>query len=114
MLYPSSKHKDDGNTIKINWDRYAYSLYAADSASLCHALIMFDALARFGSKADRILWYPKYWDTHISSSRDRDSQLLVMARDKYKVKLQGVDLLTAEGRDGGESFVRLIFPALTC
>ncbi|KAF2661495.1 glycosyltransferase family 8 protein [Lophiostoma macrostomum CBS 122681] len=82
----------------VNWSSYAYSLYATDSATLCHAVLVFDALARLGSKADRVLFYPKYWDTVVADARDRDSQLLVMARDTYKVKLQPISLLTVEGR----------------
>jgi hypothetical protein len=58
---------------------------------------VFDALDRFGSKADRVLFYPEYWDTRIESSKDRDSQLLVMARDKYKVRLNPIKLLSVEG-----------------
>lgn len=81
----------------VNWSNYAYSLYATDSATLCHAVLVFDALARLGSKADRVLFYPEYWDTVVSDSKDRDSQLLVMARDTYKVKLQPISLLTVEG-----------------
>ena len=85
----------------IDWSKYAYSLYATDSATLCHALLVFDALARLGSKADRVLFYPNYWDTVIRDADDRDSQLLVMARDKYGVKLQPIQLLTVEGRVKG-------------
>ncbi|KAF2175392.1 glycosyltransferase family 8 protein [Zopfia rhizophila CBS 207.26] len=81
----------------VNWSYYAYSLYATDSATLCHAVLIFDALAKLGSKADRVLFYPEYWDTVIENSRDRDSQLLVIARDKYKVKLEPVQLLSVEG-----------------
>ncbi|KAF2466634.1 glucose N-acetyltransferase 1 [Lindgomyces ingoldianus] len=93
----SALNKGDRNG-GVNWSRYAYSLYATDSATLCHAVLIFDALAKFGSKADRVLFYPKYWDTVITNSRDRDSQLLVLARDTYNVKLQPVKLLTVEGR----------------
>lgn len=76
----------------INWSRYAYSQYATTSAHLCNSIMLFEALSRLGSKPDRLLFYPSTWDTHIASSRDRDSQLLVMARDKYKVKLIPVDI----------------------
>ena len=93
----------DGSPGAVNWSKYAYSLYATDSATLCHALLVFDALARLGSKADRVLFYPNYWDTLIRDSVDRDSQLLVMARDRYKVKLQPIQLLTVEGRTKGMS-----------
>ncbi|KAF2266161.1 nucleotide-diphospho-sugar transferase [Lojkania enalia] len=92
--------EDDG-IIHINWSSFAYSLYATDSATLCHAVLIFDALAKFGSKADRVLFYPDYWDTEIRDSKDRDSQLLVIARDKYKVKLQPIQLLSVEGRTQG-------------
>ncbi|KAF2815150.1 nucleotide-diphospho-sugar transferase [Mytilinidion resinicola] len=94
-LWSSSSDSDyapDGT----KWSQYAYSLYATDGAALCHCVLVFDALKRFGSKADRVLFYPEYWDTEVYNSRDRDSQLLVMARDVYKVKLQPVKLLSVE------------------
>ena len=49
--------------------------------------MLFEALARLGSKADRILFYPENWDLQISDSHDRDSQLLVKAKEEYDVKL---------------------------
>ena len=76
----------------INWSRYAYSQYATDSAYLCNAVMVFESLSRLGSKADRILLYPQEWDLEISSTTDRDSQLLVKARDDYHVKLIPVDI----------------------
>lgn len=99
LLYPSSGSASARATT--NWSSYAYSLYATDSATLCHAVLLFDALARLGSKADRVLFYPEYWDTEIANKVDRDSQLLVLARDMYKVKLHPIKLLTAEGRTKG-------------
>ncbi|KAF1843880.1 glycosyltransferase family 8 protein [Cucurbitaria berberidis CBS 394.84] len=102
LLYPSGKTSSQrDNGLNINWSHYAYSLYAIDGATLCHALLLFDALARFGSKADRVLFYPAYWDLTVESSKDRDSQLLVLARDQYKVKLQPIELLAVESRTGG-------------
>ncbi|KAF2752089.1 glycosyltransferase family 8 protein [Sporormia fimetaria CBS 119925] len=94
LLSPSAS----GRGRDVDWTRYAYSLYATDSATLCHAVMVFDSLARLGSKADRVLFYPDHWDTVVSDSRDRDSQLLVMARKKYNVKLHPIKLLTVEGR----------------
>lgn len=99
LLYPSTGSASAKTAT--NWSNYAYSLYATDSATLCHALLLFDALARLGSKADRVLFYPQYWDTEVTSAQDRDSQLLVLARDKYKVKLHPIKLLTVEGRTKG-------------
>jgi hypothetical protein len=100
VLYPR-RAVDDGSTLHINWSRYAYSLYATDSATLCHALLLFEALNRYGSKAERVLFYPEYWDTVIHNSKDRDSQLLVIARDKYNVNLQPIPLLAVAGRTTG-------------
>ena len=78
---PSLRYKN------VDWSRYAYSQYATDSPYLCNAVMVFEALSRLGSKADRILLYPQEWDLQIESSSDRDSQLLVIARDRYNVKL---------------------------
>ncbi|KAF2641458.1 glucose N-acetyltransferase 1 [Massarina eburnea CBS 473.64] len=98
ILYPRRTTTNDGSTLHINWSKYAYSLYATDSATLCHAVMVFEALARLGSKADRVLFYPNYWDTVVHSATDRDSQLLVIARDRYNVKLVPIKLLNVEGR----------------
>ncbi|KAK7193026.1 hypothetical protein DPSP01_007629 [Paraphaeosphaeria sporulosa] len=102
ILYPRRPSYDDSSTTKTKGSKHAYSLYATDSATLCHALLLLDALARYGSKADRVLFYPKHWDLVISDSKDRDSQLLVMARDEYKVKLHPTTLLSVEGRTTDE------------
>ncbi|KAL8992102.1 MAG: hypothetical protein Q9188_007657 [Gyalolechia gomerana] len=83
---PSLRHKN------IDWSRYAYFQYATSTAYLCNAIMLFEALDRLGSKADRVLLYPDQWDTRIESLTDRDSQLLVKARDWYKVKLVPVDI----------------------
>jgi hypothetical protein len=102
VLYPSRKPKPQtGDAIRVNWSNYAYSMYATDGAELCHAVMVLDALARFGSKADRILFYPEHWDTRVDSSQDRDSQLLTLARDKYKAKLNPIQLLEVAGRTEG-------------
>lgn len=100
FLYSSSAGRAS-TPDATKWSNFAYSLYATDSATLCHALLVFDALARLGSKADRALFFPEHWDTEVTSSKDRDSQLLVLARDLYKVKLHPVRLLSAEGRTKG-------------
>lgn len=98
LLYPSGGGASPkaGDT-DVNWSNFAYSLHATDSATLCHAVLLAEALQRLGSKADRVLFYPSYWNTVVSDSRDRDSQLLVMARDKYKVKLHPIELLSVGG-----------------
>jgi hypothetical protein len=109
MLYPSSSSSSSSsrtgshNRSTVDWSQFAYSLYATDSATLCHAVMIFDGLAHLGSKADRVLFYPEQWDLVVSSSKDRDSQLLVLARDHYGVKLHPIKLLSAESRTKGTS-----------
>ena len=71
----------------VDWRQYAYSQYATDSANLCNAVMVFEALDRLGSRAQKILIYPEEMDTTISNAKDRDSQLLVKARDMYGVQL---------------------------
>jgi hypothetical protein len=101
LLYPSRSASATDDDTTVNWSNYAYSFYATDSATLCHAVLLADALARLGSKADRVLFYPTDWDTIVHGATDRDSQLLKLARDKYNVKLQPIHLLTVGGRTKG-------------
>lgn len=88
---------------QINWSRYAYSQYATDQHYLCNSLMVFASLHALHSRADRILFYPKTWDTDVSSSKDRTSQLLVMARDKYHVKLRPVEMYTLKRSSPSET-----------
>ncbi|KAK8192790.1 nucleotide-diphospho-sugar transferase [Phyllosticta capitalensis] len=85
----------------VDWSKYAYSQYATNGAYLCNSIMAFDALEKLGSKADRILFYPDNWDLEVTASDDRDSQLLVMARDKYRVKLIPMHMqsLKAKGKE---------------
>ena len=94
-LFPYLSHKS------IDWSSYAYSSYATSTAYLCNSLLLFEALQRHGSKADRILFYPDDWDLSVRNDRDRESQLLVLARDQYNVKLVPVDM-NAGGLDEDE------------
>ena len=54
--------------------------------------MVFEALDRLGSRADRILFYPKDWDLKVNSASDRLSQLLNLAHDRYKVQLEPVTM----------------------
>ena len=64
--------------------------------------MVFEALDRLGSKAQKILLYPEELDTIISHPRDRDSQLLVKARDWYGVHLMPIPVqaMVKAGKDG--------------
>lgn len=70
--------------------------------------MVFEALSRLGSKADRILLYPQEWDLEIENSSDRDSQLLVIARDRYDVKLVPVVIPKADDDAWNGSFTKLM------
>ena len=97
---PSLNHKN------IDWTRYAYSQYATNSAYLCNALMVFSTLHSLSSKPHRLLFYPQEWDLDISSTKDRDSQLLVKARDEYNVKLMPVEVPQAGNDAWNSSFVK--------
>ena len=91
------KHAPSLTYKNVDWRRYAYAQYAADGQYLCNAVMAFDALDRYGSKARKILLYPEDMDTEILSSRDRDSQLLVLARDTYGALLLPIPKFTVQG-----------------
>lgn len=94
---------------QVDWTRYAYSQYATSSAYLCNAVMVFESLHRLGSRAQRVLFYPENWDLEISDQNDRESQLLVLAREKYGVMLVPIDLdLVKEGSGSGESWDKSI------
>ena len=99
---PSLRYKN------VDWSRYAYSQYATGSPYLCNAVMVFEALARLGSKADRVLLYPQEWDLTIESASDRDSQLLVIARDRYDVKLVPVVVPKLDDMSWNASFTKFM------
>lgn len=97
FLVPGTNHSltfvlNEHTTAQVDWSKYAYSQYATDQHYLCNSLMVFDSLQQLHSPADRLLFYPKTWDIDVHDSKDRISQLLVLARDKYKVKLRPVDI----------------------
>ncbi|EAW13584.1 glycosyltransferase family 8 protein [Aspergillus clavatus NRRL 1] len=93
----------------VDWSRYAYSQYATSSAYLCNAVMVFEALDRLGSRAERVLFYPEGWDLYVSDNRDRDSQLLQLAKEKYKVVLVPIDpSIIKPGEGSGESWDKSI------
>lgn len=90
---------------RVDWSRFAYSQYATSSAYLCNAVMVFDSLQRLGSRAERILFYPEGWGTGLENSKDRESQLLSMARNNYHAHLVAVDEKMIKGLPGsGQSW----------
>lgn len=77
---------------EVDWSRYAYTTYATSEAYLCNAVMIFEALHRLGSKAERLLFYPDEWDLVVEDDGDRISQLLIWAKDKYNVQMSPVKI----------------------
>ena len=90
-------HAPSLNYKNVDWRQYAYAQYAADGQELCAAVMVFDDLARYGSKARRVLVYHDDMDLEVLGSRDRDSQLLLEARDTYGALLIPTPKLRLEG-----------------
>lgn len=90
---------------EVDWSRYAYTQYATSETYLCNCVMVFEALHRLGSRADRLLFYPKEWDLVVDSDSDRISQLLVLAKDEYNVQMVPVTIegiMAETGGAGGE------------
>ncbi|MCJ1353366.1 MAG: N-acetylglucosaminyltransferase [Icmadophila ericetorum] len=60
--------------------------------------MVFEALERLGSKAERVLMYPEEWKGKMAK---RDRELLVTAQNWYKVKLEPVKTIDLHGETGG-------------
>lgn len=88
------------NYDRVNWSRYAYSQYATSEPYLCNAVMVFDSLQKLGSRAERVLFYPEEWDMEVADDRDRVSQLLVMARERYNAHLVPIDVQMIKGGMG--------------
>ncbi|KAJ5897126.1 Glucose N-acetyltransferase 1 [Penicillium subrubescens] len=87
---------------EVDWSRFAYTQYATSETYLCNCVMVFEALHRLGSRADRLLFYPKEWDLVIDGDSDRISQLLVLAKDQYNVQMVPVAIEGIMAETGGE------------
>lgn len=76
---------------ETNWSNFAYALYATDTEYLCNTIMLFETLHRLGSKADRILLYPRNFDMNARSA-SVNTELLLKASNKYSVKLTPIDV----------------------
>lgn len=82
------------NNDVVDWSRFAYTQYVTNSDYLCNSVMIFEALHRLGSKADRVMMYPNYMmkDPSIQYTKGRNKRLLLKARDEYGVKLVPIDV----------------------
>ena len=79
-----------GNS-ETDWSRFAYVQYATDEDYLCNSVIIFEALQRLGSKAERVLMYPKDFDLS-AKSKNKHTELLLTAKLLYSVKLVPIEV----------------------
>ncbi|KAH7143634.1 nucleotide-diphospho-sugar transferase [Dactylonectria macrodidyma] len=95
----------------VHWSRFAYTQYVTDSDYLCNSVMMFEALHRLGSKADRLMMYPSYiLDPAATEAHSHDGRLLIKSRDEYNVKLMPIEIQHREGADltWADSFTKLL------
>ncbi|GFF54519.1 hypothetical protein IFM46972_10042 [Aspergillus udagawae] len=80
----------------IDWSRYAYVQYVTNAEYLCNSVMIFEALHRLGSKAERLMMYPATFSDIDDST---EGKLLRKARDQYSVKLTPIQVQSRHGND---------------
>ncbi|KAG5751052.1 hypothetical protein H9Q70_006277 [Fusarium xylarioides] len=98
---------DDGG----DWSRFAYIQYVTNEDYLCNSVMIFEALHRLGSKADRLLMYPQEMlDPEAEYASSHGGKLLIRARDEYNVTLQPIEIQHRNGQDEtwADSFTKLL------
>lgn len=105
LLAPDHAAQDSSD---VSWNRFAYCQYVTNPDYLCNSLMVFEALHRLGSKADRLMMYPNYWNID-SDNLSTEAKLLLQARDAYDVHLAPVEVLHEAGDDTwADSFTKLL------
>lgn len=85
----------------IDWSRFAYVQYVTNEVYLCNSLMIFEALQRLGSNAERLMMYPSHMLAPTAKESDTHAgQLLIKARDEYKVTLRPIEIQRRNGSDG--------------
>lgn len=85
------------NRPKGGWAKVAYVQLVREHIHVCNAVMLFAALEREESMAQRIILYPKTWDKQSSDRERLNSQLetsirlLRNAASRYRVMLQPVE-----------------------
>ena len=75
---------------QVDWSRFAYTQYATTEEYLCNSVMLFEALDRLGSKADRLLIFPQEWSGQ--ETLDETADLLRRAQS-HGAKLQPIDIV---------------------
>ena len=103
---------DVATFANVHWSDFAYAQYVTNSNYLCNSVMMFEALDRLGSKANRVMMYPREWEVPDvnSSSVSEEGKLLREARDYYNVSLVPIVVQTSAGQEPTwkDSFTKLL------
>ncbi|KAG9257776.1 nucleotide-diphospho-sugar transferase [Emericellopsis atlantica] len=96
----------------FDWSRFAYVQYVTDPAYLCNSLLIFESLARLGSKPARLMLYPTHMlpSPDAPSAENLDGKLLIKAREEYNVTLKPIMIQHKDGEDEtwADSFTKLL------
>ncbi|KAK4250207.1 glycosyltransferase [Corynascus novoguineensis] len=107
---------DDGltpsNGASVDWSRFAYTQYVTNSHYLCNSVMLFERLQHVGSRADRVLMYPRHMFDPNASEGDlgADGFLVKKARDEYGAHLVPIHVQRRDTADSTweASFTKLL------
>lgn len=99
---------DDG----IDWSQFAYVQYVTTIPYLCNSVMLFDRLHQLGSKADRLLLYPREYSLDLGGL-NTPGALLRKARDKYGAILIPIDIEHRDSTDRKCNFPQSPLPILS-
>ncbi|KAM7193095.1 glycosyltransferase [Rhypophila sp. PSN 637] len=96
----------------VDWSQFAYTQYVTNTNYLCNSVMVFELLHRLGSRADRLMMYPKAMlpDPSAASATTDQGRLIIKARDEYNVKLAPITVQSRPSNDQtwAESFTKLL------
>lgn len=78
----------------VHWKRYAYVQYVTSPEQLCSSMIFFESLHRLGSKAERVIMYPK---PYRAVNESREAMMLLSAEETWGVVTIPVDIQHTSG-----------------
>lgn len=100
-VYDGNDGFDEDGGDDTDWSRFAYIQYVTNEDYLCNSVMIFEQLHRLGSKADRLLMYPKEMlAPDAEYAKTHGGRLLIRARDEYNVTLQPIEIQHRDGQDG--------------
>lgn len=90
----------NSSNVDNDWSRFAYIQYATNAVYLCNSLMLFESLHRLANQADRLLMYPAVFQVQEGKDESTVSKLLRRARDRYRVKLEPIEVQHTDSGDG--------------